>query len=450
MVCIDLWDRLSNSNLDYNEKFPILLNNNHYLTELIIRDCHENVFHNGFKHTLAKLRENYWIVCGRSFIKKLLRKCVICNRFNTRSYRYPSISNLPKSRVTLGLPFQTVGIDYFGPLFYKVERHNKEDMFKCYVVLYTCTITRCILLDLVKNGNTPTFINSLRTFISRRGCPHLILSDNGTVFTATETQKFVADRGITWNFNLAKAPWQGGVWERLVSLCKRSLKKVIGKNKLNFTELNVVIYEVESILNNRPLCNIYDDTNDVIITPNHLLFGRALETSVLSKSNKLVSHSLSTADSSTKRYKHLENILNEFWRIWKRDYLLQLRQTQNVNKTSGANPKINDIVIIYEDKIPRQLWKIGRIKELLKSKDSQIRGAKVKVGKTGNTIERPINKLYPLEINDSENTEIIEHNLDVNDITKTESTGEDNNIKRRPKRQAALLSDLKRRYLNTC
>ena len=36
--------------------------------------------------------------------------------------------------------------------------------------------------------------------------------------------------------------------------------------------------------------------------------------------------------------------------------------------------------------------------ELIKSKDGQIRGAKVKIGNSGNMIERPLNKLYPVEI----------------------------------------------------
>ena len=41
--------RLSNANLNFNTKFPILLHNNLYLTELIVKGNHEKVLHNGFK-----------------------------------------------------------------------------------------------------------------------------------------------------------------------------------------------------------------------------------------------------------------------------------------------------------------------------------------------------------------------------------------------------------------
>ena len=140
---------------------------------------------------------------------------------------------------------------------------------------------RGIILDLVKDGYTKTFINSLRTFIARRRCPKNVISDNGKVLTADEIQPFCSSKGISWGLNLAKAPWQGSFWERLVSLCKRCLKKVVGKRKLTFDELQVITFEIESILNNRPLCYIYDDIDDVIITPNSLLFGRNLKSSNL-------------------------------------------------------------------------------------------------------------------------------------------------------------------------
>ena len=55
------------------------------------------------------------------------------------------------------------------------------------------------------------FLNSLRRFIASRGTPSLIVSDNGTSFKAIETQDLVANKEITWKFNLEAGPWRGGV-----------------------------------------------------------------------------------------------------------------------------------------------------------------------------------------------------------------------------------------------
>ena len=56
----------------------------------------------------------------------------------------------------------------------------------------------------------------------------------------------------------------------------------------------------------------------------------------------------------------------------------------------------NDIILIHEDKSPRQNWKLGRFVELIISKDNVVRAAKVIVG-SRTFLERPINKLYPVE-----------------------------------------------------
>ena len=58
---------------------------------------------------------------------------------------------------------------------------------------------------------------------------------------------------------------------------KKCLKKLIGSERLSFTELSTVLLEIENVLNNRPLCFKYDDNVSEILTPNSLLHGRKLE-----------------------------------------------------------------------------------------------------------------------------------------------------------------------------
>ena len=78
------------------------------------------------------------------------------------------------------------------------------------------------VLDLVKDGY------SLLIFIARRGYPKNIIVDNGKIFTAHESQAFCSNKGISWGFSPAKAPWQKDFWERPVLLCQKRLKKVVG------------------------------------------------------------------------------------------------------------------------------------------------------------------------------------------------------------------------------
>ena len=75
--------RLGNTQASYDTKFPALLSRNHYVTSLIIRQCHKSVMHNGLKETLTEVRSKYWIPKRRQTVKKELLRCNICRRFQS-------------------------------------------------------------------------------------------------------------------------------------------------------------------------------------------------------------------------------------------------------------------------------------------------------------------------------------------------------------------------------
>ncbi|XP_054709054.1 uncharacterized protein LOC129218752 [Uloborus diversus] len=80
--------------------------------------------------TLGYLREKYWIVRGRQNVKRIIRKCIICQRFNSRPMQQ-DIAPLPSARIEKSNPFDVIGVDYAGPLFVK-----NEDT-KYYILLIT-------------------------------------------------------------------------------------------------------------------------------------------------------------------------------------------------------------------------------------------------------------------------------------------------------------------------
>ena len=100
-------------------------------------------------------------------------------------------------------------------------------MYKAWVVIYTCASTRAIILDVVHNYHSSTFINCFKRFIAKLGCSSTVISDNGKTFISEDTQTFVSNHFINWKFNVEKAPWWGGMWERLVSCVKRCIKNVL-------------------------------------------------------------------------------------------------------------------------------------------------------------------------------------------------------------------------------
>ena len=75
------------------------------------------------------------------------------------------------------------------------------------------------------------------------------------------------------DFNLDKAPWWGGVFERLAKSTKRCFQKVIGTAHLSYDELLTVVTELETILNSRPLTYMSSEDVKEPLTPSHLMLG---------------------------------------------------------------------------------------------------------------------------------------------------------------------------------
>ena len=70
------------------------------------------------------------------------------------------------------------------------------------MTLYTCASSRGIVLDLVPSLDSVSFIRSFRRFISQRGCPSNVISDNGENFVLVETKRLVSSIGVNWITNL--------------------------------------------------------------------------------------------------------------------------------------------------------------------------------------------------------------------------------------------------------
>ena len=62
----------------------------------------------------------------------------------------------------------------------------------------------------------------------------------------------------------------------MVRSVKRCLRKTLGNARLTLDERNTVLVEVEGTLNARPLTDEYEEFDGEILTPSHLIYGRAI------------------------------------------------------------------------------------------------------------------------------------------------------------------------------
>ncbi|XP_065089199.1 uncharacterized protein LOC135710528 [Ochlerotatus camptorhynchus] len=405
--------RLQNSKLPYDAKHQLLLPRNHRVTEMLIRQYHEERLHEGPSGLLAAIRQKYWLVNARSAIRKVTRSCVKCFRTKPRGIQ-PLMGNLPEERVNVAAAFELTGVDYAGPVIVKEGRYKPKHV-KAYIALFVCLTTKSIHLELVSDLTTEAFLAALDRFINRRGMVRKIMSDNATNFIGaskelhklylmfrdetarTKINDFLLKREIEWEFIPPRSPNFGGLWEAGVKVVKSHIYRTLGNAILTFEEFGTVLTHIEAIVNSRPLYALSEDPNEPLpITPAHLMIGRPLEPILKPSYSDVAVNRLS-------RYQYMNNLRDRFWAKWSHDYLSTLQSRAKWTK-SEPNVKMGTIVLLMEDNLPVQSWRLGQIVALYPGRDDVIRVADVKTA-TG-VFRRSIRKLAPLPITDNDQSKI--------------------------------------------
>ena len=93
----------------------------------------------------------------------------------------------------------------------------------------------------------------------------------------------------------------------------------------NIVFWNGTYFEFETIT------TLFDEDNEEILTPNHLLYGLQLAHTNVANDN-----TIECDKKLTKRINHIKLMLEHFWSRWKKDYLLSLREhvTHNQGRCS--------------------------------------------------------------------------------------------------------------------
>ena len=376
---------------------PVILPSNNSFVRALLRKEHLRLCHAGVSTMLGILRGKIWLLNGRVMLKKIIKGCPVCNRYQARPFNQPQ-APLPDFRVIASRPFQSVGIDFFGPLLQPARS-------KVYGVLFTCATYRGVHIELVKDMTAATFWRALRRFCARKGRPDLVYSDNATTFVkCRETCKVLdahlkqahKNQGlrIKWDLITPRAPWWGGFYERMVGSAKKLLLKQMHRVPFNIDEISTVLVEVESIINDRPLSYFAEqDPAFTIITPSILMYGRVINAlpawGSLRKGVALLGKNF-----PSERAKLMEKWLGQFWEAWRRQYINSLQENRNY-RCRGSTPRIDQVVLLVDPNVKRGFWKMGKVSKLFQGRDGRVRAATVKTA--DGEFQRAIQSLVPLE-----------------------------------------------------
>ena len=362
----------------YNrDSFPILMKNDP-LAFLWMKHVHDED-HTGRTKTVAKSRRKFWIVRAGRLFEKVKRSCYECRRLD-KELAMQQMSPLPESRLAPSPVFHTTSIDLTGPHTIK-DTVKKRATMKVWGLVATCASTRAIHIDLTDSYSTDSILQSLRKFVSIRGCPAEFISDQGSQMKAAAkditkdwdwsvVSNWANSNKVKWTIVPAEGQHQNGLTESLIKCVKRSLHHVIGENILTFSELQLALYEIANIINSRPVGIVpgSDSDDPTPITPNDLLLGRS--------TNEVPQGPFHTNPSKTRRFTYIQNLVDEWWNKWYNLVLPSLVPSYKWQQRH-RNVRKGDICLVRYKKSIRATYRLGRVSEVKTGKDGLVRSVRL-------------------------------------------------------------------------
>ena len=445
---------------------PILLPKDSHFTTLIIRDLHAKLRHSGLYSCLSLLRKTYWIPCHFSTVRKVLRACVHCKRFNERTVKlnqspYRDFRMDPKN-----VPYSNIFIDYLGP--FKVFKNSQK--VKVYILCVTCLWTRAINLKISLDLSTSEFIRSFHLHTLEYGMPSLVLSDLGTqlvaggnlirdILTSPETSTYLGQ------YNTTVTEFQqyykgcnelGSLVESCVKICKRLIFGSIRNNVLEFRKFEFLICEVVNLANKRPI-GFKESLRDnsigelpPVITPELLLHGYELINVNITPHSEITDPDPNwnpTPNENTHSvrmgYQQLERVRHKLHELYNEHFIPNLidqavNSSDRYRKVKHNRLNVGDIVLLKESHTKPSQYPMGLVKELQVNDLGETTGATVFKGLTRELVKRHASVLIPI--------------LACEDSNKPPSSTDrassaPSSTRRRRRRQAAEVSEERTRHI---
>ena len=180
--------------MSYTKSEIILLPYNHRFSRLYAEYVHQ-MGHLGVSATASKVRAKYWIVKLHKLVKFIKSRRVTCRKIEKKTTEQ-IMGQLTEERLKPAPAWNSTAIDLFGP--FKIRDEVKKRTFgKAYGVIFNCLASRAVHIDIASDYSTDKFLMVLRRFVSLRGYPSTLYSDNSPQLVSASSELI----NVTKNWN---------------------------------------------------------------------------------------------------------------------------------------------------------------------------------------------------------------------------------------------------------
>ena len=164
--------------------------------------------HPGMTRMKVNARRYFWWPSIDKEIEEVVRQCPNCTENSKQPIKVP-LSPWPVP----DQPWKRIHLDFMGKFM------------GLYFLIIIDAYSKWIEVVTMNNPTAKSTIDALSSLFARYGLCEIIVSDNGTQFTATEFNEFCSRNGIKHITNPQGHPQSNGQAERYVDTVKSSLKK---------------------------------------------------------------------------------------------------------------------------------------------------------------------------------------------------------------------------------
>ena len=458
--------------------FPILMSDKSLLTDLIVADVHIKASHGGCYNVLNFLRKEFWIPRIFTAVKRILKNCVTCKRFNARpvkinqnAYRFERAS--PPCEV-----FKYVYMDYLGP--FMVYQGNMKQ--KVWLLCITCMWSRAVAIKICPDQSVRSFLRAFQMHVMEQGLPCRVFSDLGSQLTVgtsmiadylldVETMTYLNENGIK-NVKFEQYFKGNSALGSLVEVCVKFIKRLlfgaIKNNVLQYHDFEFMIVQTISLLNKRPIAfkqGLRDTDSEGIpspISPELLLKGKETITVNIvpplhpGEDNDVDwSARLSSKDVLRQEFSKLRKARENIFEIYNVEFT-QMLIDQATNDGQRYKPvphhklRIDDIILLKENNTKTNNFPMAIVTKVFTNSRDEVTDVIAKKGRTREIVKRHVTSVIPLlrpSQNEEENNPT-EPGKNTGEPGTSEATNSsldgdhhlDSVSRGRPKRRAAMVS----------
>uniref|UniRef100_A0A915CS40 CCHC-type domain-containing protein n=1 Tax=Ditylenchus dipsaci TaxID=166011 RepID=A0A915CS40_9BILA len=173
--------------------------------------------------------------------------------------------------------------------------------------------------------------------------------------------------------------------------------------------VKTILVQVEAIINSRPITFLsHDQTFPQPLSPSDFLMPLKGGVPPTELADSEYTPQKSTRETLLELWEKQLQALNSFWCQWSADYLLSLKERYQKITQSRPVPKVGEVVLVWQEKMPRGLWRYAVITALLKNSDQAVSNAEIRFA-NGRTSRRSIGHLFPLETSEEFENRALEH-----------------------------------------